>query len=711
MVKPSDKLQKTSKSTVKESGTRALTDGYSMAQGLNYDFDPYLILDYAKKDPVIRAAINKTAKRVMTGGWNVEPILDMPEAEQQAKQFEEFAKTAGGGLMGTDEQIDFDGVLFNMLLSLMEGDEIYLEVRDNLLEVPGELHVMDWEDMRIKLKKSEDGKYHGEIESYLQLQDGQIKTTFEPEEIIHRNMYAHGTRLYGCSLIRSIMMQAAGRMYATKYANNIFVNQKPKGIWSLDLADKEYKKVKGEIKEGKMNPWQDIVLQVKGDKVSYKSIDFGTEMAYKDFIKDNRIEILVGIGVPSGAVYLPGETSGWGADVENSEFDEDINFIRTYIEGIVNNILFPRFGFDAIKFRFNRSNKRDEEREAKIVEILSDILTINERREMIGKQAMEGGDIVVPKPKSIPRSPEGERSHEELDQTEMEGIGQERELSRMNTNFKFKNYFKKSFGEGNHLFSKSIAKRKPSPITHKNPKKLEALEKGYFNALNTLLRQYVDRIVEVTKDMGGNFFLGKSRLKKIANPTREIAELEAIRREFVGRSRDLSVQFTNIAWDQGVDTAQIELGVPLSKVAIAGETLDFLQNMNIDVVEGAYSELAQRSKTQIRLGLLEGESIPQITKRLEGIKGSVELVYKNRMRTIARTETGRALWHGSIEAYKNSNVVDQVQVIIGTGPDDAAICESTYQGPAGGLSKVFKINEVPERPHPNCKCVVIPVVK
>jgi len=713
-TKPTTKIEKTSKAKPKE--TTRLIDGATNIQGLNYEFDPYLIFDFARRDPIIRAAKNKKALKVMAGGWSIEPTLDEPDAEAQADAFMEFTKTAGGRIPDSGEQINFDGVLFKALLSLIEGDEIYIEVRNTVLGVPGELHVLDWEDMRIKLNDKKT-----KIESYNQIINDRVVTKFRPEEIIHRNLFAQGTRKYGRSLIESIMHQAAGRMFAVRYANDLFVNQKPKGIWTFNMDDEEFEKAKDLIKEGKRKAWNDFYIQGKEDKITYKNMDIGTEMAYKDFIQDNRVEILIGMGVPPGSVYLSGTARGWESDVELSEFDEEINFIRTFIENIINDMLLPRFGFNAIKFRFNRSNKRDEEREAKIVDILSDILTVNERREMIGKQAIEGGDVIIPKMKGggmgvgLHPSPGG---HSELDQTEMEGVGVGRETYKINTNLKMRNYFRKTGGGGNLLFAKAVARRIPQKqakkITHKNVQKIEQLEKEYMNELNELLKNYINKIGEVVHTIDERRFLFKrgkiNALKKVADPTREIEELEAIRREFIGKSRLLSAHFVTKAWDYGIDSAQIELDMPLNKIAIGAETIDLLKNMNIDIVEGAMSELGQKAKFHIREGILAGESIPDITKRLEKVKGSVELVYKNRMRTIARTEVSRAMNMGSIEAYKNSNVVRKVRVLIGKDPDGT--CSAAFGGRPGQLGKEFSLDDPPSLPnHPNCTCVVVPVTE
>lgn len=701
------KLEKTSKGKAKEA--KSLITGFTATEGLKLEFDPFLIYAYAIEDPIIRAAVNKKAQKVMAGGWSVEPIQDKPNAESQAETFEEFAKTAGGSIKETGEQVNFDGVLFKMLLSLVVGDEIYLEVRGTNAGVPGELYVLDWEDMRIKLEQSKEGK-SGKISEYLQIQGDKTVAKFEPNEVIHRNLYAQGSRKYGMSLVRSIMKASAGRMFAQGYANSLFVNQKPKGIWNFDMDELEFKKNVNAIKEGSKKAWNDFLIRGSKDQVTYTPIEMSSEMAYKDYIVTNRIEILVGMGVPAGSVFLPGESSGWDADVQLAEFDEDINFIRTFIESIVNDMIISRFGFDAIKFRFKRSNKRDEEREAKIVQLLSDVLTLNERREMIGFQAIEDGDVIIPSMGAGGfNQGEGQDKPQELDQSEMQGEGVGRETKKIRGDYKFKNYFRRVFNDNGSLFGKSVSQQ-PKKIDTKYGPHMNRIIKNYATDLNSLLVNYIDDLKEVVTKIGANHLFKKARteeLRKVVDPLREIEDLEDIRRTFMIRSKDIGRKYATESYNFGIDTAEVELGMAFSKIAINQETLLFLEKMNVDLVEGAFSEVAQRAKTQIRLGVLEGESIRDIAGRLDTMKGSVEQIYKNRSITIARSEVIRATNMGNIEAYKNSGVVNKIQVLVGADPDGQ--CSNAWGTSPGTLSKPMNPDDF-HQIHPSCTCCPIPVI-
>lgn len=722
-------IQKASKSVAKEF---TQVRGFTLSKEVELNYDPYILIKYSMRDPIIRAAINKKAIRVMSGGWEIVPIKDLPGAEQQKDAFMEFAKTAGGIPEASGEQLDLDSVIFKMLLSLEEGDEIFTEVRNNLLEVPAELHVQDWEDMRIITEKEIDPVTgvevdHGKVDGYSQVVDDITLTTWEHQEIIHRNLFSKGTRKYGVSLLRSVLELSAGRLYARKYSNSLFVNQSSKGIWTFNMGEEDYNKNVDAINESKEQAWHYTYLRGKPDQIKYEPIKLSDEMAYKDYIIENRIEILACMDVSPGSVFLPGDT-GWSADVQNAEMDIGTNFRRTLIEGIFNNQILPRFGFDAIKFKINRSNKRDQEKEAMIAVSLKDagIMTVNEAREAIGLESMKDKDIFEPK-QSMPGF---QSSNQHEDTTDTEGINAgEKDLSLMLNEGKYypsssqaipkdPTFFRATQGHDGGMFNKALSRRSKEDwkLIQKDALKVNALENNYVNHLTKLLSEYVGEISNLAKNIGLDSFVSKiklSRLSKARDPTKEVEAIDEIKREFLSKSRTLSSTFITNSWDEGISTAEIELGIPISRAEASGETLKLLDNMNNDLVDGAFTEIAARAKTQIRLGILGGESIQEITKRLENVSGSIGSVYRNRMRTIARTEVLKAFNEGSIAAYETSNVVKQVQVLVGPGPDDAAICERIYGAAPGTLSKPFDFSNLPHpqsATHPNCKCVVVPVI-
>jgi len=732
-------IEKSTKAVPKTSGETAvtnssnnfydLTDGSTGAGGLNYDYDPELIYRYAEADPIIRAAINKKSNKPICEGYSIEPLDDTPEAETEAKEFELFCKTAGGRVEDSGRQVNFLDILHNTYLGLNEGDEMYWEIRADNTGKPGEINVLDWEDMRIVLDST-----NKKIAGYIQVIQGKAVASWESNEIIHKSFYQKGTKLYGNSLIRTILLMSAGRMFAYKYANNVFYNQKPKGAWAINLPDTEYTKIKDQIKEGKMNPHSDLCYQAKDEQVKYTNIATPTDMEYKSFIDGNRAEILIGLGVPPGSIYLAGETGGWEADVQLHEFDEDINMLRTFMESIVNEILIPKFGFTHIKFVINRSNKRDELKDAQIAgQLTSGILTINERRDLLGYGPIQEGDKIVQAgglggfggfgnqdtPVDGANSMADNKNNQDI---EGESAG-DKELAKsiMNTQgngilidhvtYKNPNHFRKSFGALSK-FNKSISKQEKIIIKKVLPK-VETISESYYTELNSLLKSFIDDSVKLVEQAQSNslfftkYFTGIN-LNKILSP-KEIDKVEEVKRKFLAMAVEVSRKHSSDAYHYGIDIAEFETGRIFNKMALSPETFDFINRKNINVVEGAFSEVAARIRTQIYQGLSNNEGTNEIAKRLKDMDGSVEEIYKNRFKTIARTESMQATTMGSIEAYKKSGL-NKAQMLIGLGPDDAEICATVYEGSPGDLSKEWNLSELPKETHPNCKCVIVPVL-
>ena len=333
-------------------------------QGEDFKVDPKLILQYALTDNYISAAVRKKVNKVLSGGYLIEPKKDMPEADMQLKDFEDFEKIAGGSLFTHGKQKNLLYVLRRLVHSVIIGDDFYLELElphdekgmPIITERPRALHILDWEDMKINqlpdgtlapLKINEYGK---RIDgAYLQFWGGELKTIFSTFQIIHDNYYGMGTRAYGNSLIRSVLWAASSKQFAEKFSSAIFSRQRPNYLWEITADDIEFEKTKQQIKEAGNQPGGDLFTQTPPSSlgetqpaIKVTQLTKPEDLAYKEFIDTARKDIIVGLGVPGGSLFAPIAKSGWEAQTELHEFDEDINGIRDFLERIINDQLFPR---------------------------------------------------------------------------------------------------------------------------------------------------------------------------------------------------------------------------------------------------------------------------------------------------------------------------------------------------------------------------------
>src|SRR3990167_4557827 len=699
----------------------------------DFSVDTQTIQQFSLEDNYLRATINKRVNKIMAGGYIIEAIPDKPNSELQLGQFEEWERIAGGRIEVEGENINFVRVLRKTCFSLTKGDDFYWELvlPKNLdsspieNEFPRSIHVLDWEEMSIKhdgfgnlipLIIQDGRRMDG---PFKQIKGGRVVAIWDKSEIIHANYFGEGTSKYGMPLARSALFAATTKRKAELFSADIFEKSKVRGHWEIDADDLEFEKIKAQILESVQKPNMDIFTQTsgrmgeQGPAVKYQDLITPKDLEFEKSITTSREDIPVSMGVPMGSIFAPAKKSGWEAQTELHEFDEDINAVRDFLERIINNQLFQRYGWDAIKITFNKANKRDEEKEAKISRLTSDILTINERRQMIGKEEIEGGDIIIPSSNTIPSGSAGSEPNEELSMS----------VSNENlNNIIFKapimvkkrlNYFRKSFSSDGRLkdinsFQKILDTRKNKQF-FKPP--IGQQEKTSFNKLFKLRNDYV-RVVKnevdnfinkVVNDVVNNL----NSFRKIKDPEDKLKDIDKTISETMPRVSLAVNSIINDAYNFGIERAEIHTGITLAKsTSVDINALEFLERMNINVLEGEFSEMANRVKTQIRLGLESQESTAQIARRIKGnTAGVVERIYKNRFQNIARTELSRAVIHGRLNGYEQSGVVERVEGLIGAYPD--GLCHKTLEGKTFTLEESRGIIPV----HVNCSCDWIVVTK
>lgn len=696
--------------------------------------NPAAINTVVIEDAYVRAMVNKVINKVMTGFGEAVPKEDVSdeEAEQQIKQYEEWAKTAGGAsvpnqfnktIPPSGEDISFKRIVRKWVDSIYCGDDYYIELvypREKMggdgnqglpiTNVPfQEMHIQDWGMMVInrdangRLKDlTFDKKGNRASGAYHKMIEGRIATVFDKKEIIHGNMWGKGTSAYGWSKIRSLLFTASSKRFGQAFSTDTFINQKPKQVVQHFTNDEEqYNKEVDQWEDSKDKPNVDIhIMAAPGTNdnpegtVITKTLTTAKDLEYAKTIEDTRGELMVGGGVPPGSIYAPNSQSNWEANIQLHEFDDDINCLRDFIDDDVNTKIFPRLGWDLIKFKFRKANKRDELNEIKAALGKLKYMSLNEVR----------------KEQGLPPSPDPE--HDEIGTSQPSPFGGDG-APRIEDDTDNRGLMAQHFHTYN-LVKRNTENQKrklsdDSPAIQSNKKLLKSLfkfENEYTKQQVNILKNFLNEVVGILKSKG-------EEIVKIVNPDKQMKEIDDAIAQFKINAKQEATGTVRKAYDFGVDDVADELGIIIAKSTTDFESLQFFDNMNIELMEGAYSDIAKDVKTQIRVGLQQQESIPQITKRIKGRVKSVEKTYKNRFRTIARTEIARAQSEGRLNSYKNSGVVQKVQVIVGTGPDPQGICESAFRAPPGSLSSPMTIEEargmIPQ--HPSCSCSIIPVVE
>lgn len=133
--------------------------------------------------------------------------------------------------------------------------------------------------------------------------------------------------------------------------------------------------------------------------------------------------------------------------------------------------------------------------------------------------------------------------------------------------------------------------------------------------------------------------------------------------------------------------------------------LAFLQDYELGLIKNVNQELRNQIRNQLTQAFIQGESIPQMVKRLTtgtALQRGVFPKVETRAEVIARTETIRAFNQGALEQYRSYGVR---RVVWLTAHDERTcpVCRPLHK-------KVFPIDRIPfggPPAHPRCRCSVV----
>lgn len=218
----------------------------------------------------------------------------------------------------------------------------------------------------------------GEIISYIQQASQKFTpVAFSPEEIIHLSINNVGDAIYGLSSAIVSMMEIETIYAATKYARKFFQNDAtPNFIFKLPNdapRSPNFINLQEQLKSYRNNPHKHLLLtgNVEVDRVN----PFNKDMEFRQLIRE-----LTGIYKRSYG-YPSDETEK--NPLIHERYFRRINFVQDLIQDLLNSRLWNEF---EVEMRFRRIYKRDESREADIVNKLTGrpVITVNEGRKYLG---------------------------------------------------------------------------------------------------------------------------------------------------------------------------------------------------------------------------------------------------------------------------------------------------------------------------------------
>jgi len=513
--------------------------------------------------------------------------------------------------------------------------------------------------------------------------------------------------------------------YSEKWNVNFFYNSaRPDAVLSTEarLTAKEIDDLKRQwqAKFGgfEENPHKVAVLH---GGLSYQQMQLSQkEMDFLEQQKFSRDKILSIFRVPKTAIGLTEDVNRANAEATDYVFAaRTIKPKMTRIIEQLNEFLAPIYG-DNLFLEFE--DPTPEDREATVKEridlVKNGIMTINEARELEGLTPIgeEGNSVLVP----FNSQPLGtaEKPKKTLGFKEQRKKLAAREGEENRQIFKKAKELDKKIDQMAREFLKK---------NHKEPKpeKKETKEAKYWKKQIYITEQYEEKLIKklklffneqkkrVISDLFGEKAIKFSLPKTILKLSREKALLALVVRPLL---KDLMKE-------EG-DEAFSFVGLPDAELDMALEGIQNHLDKHILKMAGSVNKTTiNKIRKTLKEGIAEGESVVNLTKRVNSVFREASV---SRAAAIARTEVMKAANVASVEAYKQSGVVEAKQWLTALDERTCPWC-SDMNGKTIGLEKGFFVEgdkldvggkvlnfdyeDIQEPPlHTNCRCTTVPII-
>lgn len=201
-----------------------------------------------------------------------------------------------------------------------------------------------------------------------------------------------------------------------------------------------------------------------------------------------------------------------------------------------------------------------------------------------------------------------------------------------------------------------------------------------------------------------------------ALPAKRVIDLDTIFAPDDDDERKIQMIYEALILERGADAAKQELALELELNIQTQTVQQFIKARKSVGLSGALETFMQSVRIDMAEGVGLNESLSEIAARVAKKFDEAE---QGRVLTIARTETVSAYNFASVEAFRQSGDVDQLEWL---SARDSAVRESHAEadGQVVGVTKSFTVGgaslEYPGDPSGppeetiNCRCVVLPVI-
>lgn len=576
------------------------------------------------------------------------------------------------------------------------------------------------------------------------------------EEIIHFKHFNPIDAYRGFGPVKAGAKAIDTDEFASDYNRNFFYNSAlPGGALQTEnnLTDEQYERVRNDwnaVHKGKDKAWKIAILEagLKWEAVGVTQKD----MDFLEGRKLSRDEILSIFQVPKPIVAIQDDVNRAAAREARAVFlENNITHKMKRLASFLNEFLLPRYGDETLFFDFKNPVPNDETAQLNYYRTAlgnAPFLTINEVREMEDRDPIEGGDTLM-MPFSL--APIGENSRDQA------AVQQENFKKRKSILFNTRQapypYFRFQLDQANRkletLFAKTLNFIVRRAKTVKEERQSKAVEGEIVNeeAREIRWRQLVNRTdpseVKMVRLLNDLFTAQEDEVKKRLDTEEFKRAMKAVNSDpkkvkslfditDLTNSNGVFVETLMKFLETVIETEGIATIQSLIPTAVffmqVDEIKKYIQKDGAKYITAINEETSNLLRNTLSDGIQAGDGIPQLKKRVEDVYIDA-MGY--RAERIARSEVLRAANFGTLEAYKQSGVVEEKEWLTAKDERTCPWCNQK-DGKRLSLDDPFAekgdvlvgkteagknvrltigIGDINMPPlHPNCRCTLIPVL-
>lgn len=536
----------------------------------------------------------------------------------------------------------------------------------------------------------------GAVGSYvLRMRNGQSQA-FKKEEILHFKMPNPENAYRGKGPVQAGGVYIETEKYSSKWKLfSVYNSGRPSGIVSIGgkMTDPQFKIFKKEF-NNQINGVENTgkTLFIKGaDDLKYEKLSMDLNEVALRALRDLSLEdIMIMFRVNKTILGISDDVNRANADANRNVFAQ--NLIIPELDRFVDHLdafFIDTFGEDVTVTYKDPRKKTDAEIDDSITKNLYKTMTVNEARELRGMDKIKGGDVLYVPVNLVPLNSDGTPD------------------------------------EGNKQLKKKVVENDEDPTPPKASPNVIARAENFRTQLYNTQAAWEKKVEGLMVD---EFTIQQ---KEILNHVKTLKGQGLKKKELEEWLFDVSKSNNRIVGN--LTPALLELVIEQAKLAleladddetefrITDEINRYINERLNKMADGTNNLTIEKLKESLSEGILNGESINKLIKRVEEIYTQAKGV---RAEMIARTETIAASNAGAEEAYRQSPVVVYKEWF--ANPGACEFCE-TLNGKVVGINtdfakngdditsesgKIYSVDygDVPHSPlHPQCRCTILPV--